>query len=261
MASDQSVHLKKGEDSALNQQQIQRMIDYLSEHTEYKILTNDEYQLLRTPLDQSTPAAEDGARPKVRKPSTVKFEPQEHIQPSHSDTCSGFVFDSSTVRPRFSVFSGEKKNETAFVVWKNDVQCALRDGACATHIIFQAIRSSLKDKARSLLLTFPTDATPQQILSKLDGVYGNIYPSEKLIQQFYASKQEEGETVVDFGMRLQSILQRCIERKAISNDVNEMLRTILWSGFSDNNLRNASRYKYDTINDFETLRKELHSLT
>ncbi|XP_061190384.1 paraneoplastic antigen Ma2 homolog [Saccostrea echinata] len=228
---------------------------------DYKILTNDEYQLLRTPLDQSTPTAEGGARPKVRNPSTVKFEPQEHNQPSHSDTCSGFVFDSSTVRPRFSVFSGEEKNETAFDVWKSDVQCALKDGACATHIILQAITSSLKGKARSLLLTLPTNATPQQILSRLDGVYGNIYPSEKLIQQFYASKQEEGETVVDFGMRLESILQRCIERKAISNDVkNEMLRTKLWSGLSDNNLRNASRYKYDTINDFETLRKELRTI-
>lgn len=116
-------------------------------------------------------------------------------------------------------------------------------------------------KARSLLLTLPTDATPAQILTKLDGVFGNIYPTEKLIQQFYATQQEERETVVDYGLRLESILQRCIERKAISLDArNEMLRSKLWSGLKDSNLQNSSRYKYDTIKDFEALRRELHTI-
>ncbi|XP_061185089.1 uncharacterized protein LOC133193136 [Saccostrea echinata] len=239
-------------------------MDYLSEHTDYKILTNDEYQLLMTPLDQSTPAAEGGVRPKVCKSSTVKLERQVHNRPSHSNTCSGFVFDSSTVLPRFPVFSEEEKNEKAFDVWKNGVQCAFRDGACATHIILQAIRSSLNGKAWSLLLTLPTDA---QLFSRYNSnwmesmVNLHVYPSEKLIQQLYASKQEKGESVVGFGMKLEGILQPCIERKAISNDVkNEMLRAKLWSGLCDNSLCNASRYKYDTINDFETLRKELRTI-
>ena len=89
-------------------------------------------------------------------------------------------------------------------------------------------------------------------------MYGNIYPSEKLIQQFYTSKQEARESVVDYGIRLEELTHGCIERKAINNDVkNEMLRTKLWSGLSDSNLRNSSRYKYDIIDDLETLRKEL----
>lgn len=59
-------------------------------------------------------------------------------------------------------------------------------------------------------------------------------------------------------MRLESILQRCIERKVISNDVkNEMFRIKLWFGLRDSNFRNVSRYKYDIINDFEILRREL----
>ena len=107
---------------------------------------------------------------------------------------------------------------------KNDVQCALRDGGCSANIIVQAKCSSFKGKAGSLLFTLPTDATPVQVLNKLDGVYGKIYPSE--IQQFYTSKQEARESVVDYGMRLEELIQRCIERKAINNDVkNEMLRT------------------------------------
>lgn len=238
------------------------MIDYLSQHTDYKVLTNDEYQLLR-PVAQSSPWV-GGARPKTtegtRPKTTFKFEEEEEDEPTTHQQ-SGFVFDSSTVRPRFSTFSGEEKCETSFDVWKNDVECALRDGVCSPNIILQSIRSSLKGKARSLLLTLPTDATPAQILTKLDGVFGNIYPTEKLIQQFYATQQEERETVVDYGLRLECILQRCIERKAISLDArNEMLRTKLWSGLKDSNFRNSSRYKYDTIKDFEALRRELRTI-
>lgn len=105
-SADQSVHLKKGDqESELSQQQIQRMIDYISEHTDYKIITDGEFQLLNRPMAHSTPTAWGGARPK--NTNTVKFEePPTHT--SQSDTCSGFVFDSSTVRPRFSIFSGEK---------------------------------------------------------------------------------------------------------------------------------------------------------
>lgn len=51
-AAEESVHLKKGKENTLTQQQVKRMIDYLSQHTDYKVLTNNEYQLL-TPLAQS----------------------------------------------------------------------------------------------------------------------------------------------------------------------------------------------------------------
>lgn len=111
-SADQSVHLKKGDqESELSQQQIQRMIDYISEHTDYKIITDDEFQLPNRPMAHSTPTAWGGARPKTT--NTVKFEePPTHT--SQSDTCSGFVFDSSTVRPRcFSIFSGEEECETS----------------------------------------------------------------------------------------------------------------------------------------------------
>lgn len=261
--ADASVHLNKGDQqNQLTQQQIQRMINYLTENTDYKILTNEEYEIMQ-PRARSTPvrSTESGARPKEFQ-RTVKFEdpPQQQNQPP-MDMRTSFVYDATSVRPRFTNFSGEEKSDTSFEVWKNDVKCAIQDGSASTSMILQAIRSSLKGKARSLLLTLPMDATPDQILQKLDGIYGNIYPSEKLLQQFYEAKQQEGESVADYGMRLENLLQTCIERKTINSDSrNEMLRTKLWSGLSDISLRNASRYKYDTIDDFETLRRELRTI-
>lgn len=147
--------------------------------------------------------------------------------------------------------------------WKNDVDCALRDCLLSKHYT-TVNRVFLERETRSLLLTLQTaDATPAQILTKLHGIFGNIYPTEKLTQQFYATLQEEREreTVVDYGLRLESILQICIEREAISLDArNEMLKSKLLSFLKDNNLRNTSRNKFDTINDFEALRRELRTI-
>ena len=82
-----------------------------------------------------------------------------------------------------------------------------------------------------------------------------------LFRTFYAAKQETGESVANYGMRLEGLLQTCIDRGDISLTArNEMLRSKLWSGLSDVNLRNASRYKFDTIRDFEALRMELRTI-
>ena len=51
-----------------------------------------------------------------------------------------------------------------------------------------------------------------------------------------------------------------LAKKINSASRNEMLRTKLWSGLSDTDLRYSSRYKYDTITDFETLREELRTI-
>ena len=62
-------------------------------------------------------------------------------------------------------------------------------------------------------------------------------------------------------MRLESLLHTCIDRGDISHIArNDMLRTKLWSGLCNAELKNASRYKYDTVTDFDRLRIELRSI-
>ena len=210
------------------------------------------------PISQSTPIKLEGARQKVKPPATdacSKVQPA----PDHANK-TNIICDPRVLRPRFPIFSGEDKCETSFEVWKSDVKCAISEGTCSDALILQAIRTSLKGKALSLLLTLP-NANPTEIIAKLEGVYGNIYPTEQLIQQFYGAKQNEGESVADYGMRLERLLQTCIDRGDISAVVrNEMLRSKLWSGLTDQSLRNASRYKYDSIEDFDLLRMELRTI-
>ena len=103
------------------------------------------------PISQSTPVKSEAARPKVKPPAT---DAQSKVQPApdHANRTS-IICDPSVLRPRFPIFSGEDKSETSFEVWKSDVKCAIREGTCSDALILQAIRTSLKGKARSLLLT------------------------------------------------------------------------------------------------------------
>ncbi|KAK3105374.1 hypothetical protein FSP39_023707 [Pinctada imbricata] len=269
-------------------EQIERMITYLNEHTPYKVVTETEFQRidrkggipqvqedaqnafkLNDKSDQpitmkhSTPR-DKGAISKIRTEPKSRSAPNANMHHALSNASNVVMLDPPTansIRPRFPVFSGEEKSDCTFEVWKFEVKCALREGTCSDTLILQSIRSSLKGKARNLLLTLPEDANPNQILDKLEGVFGNIYPSEQLIQQFYGAKQRTDESVADYGMRLESLLQTCIDRGDISHNArNDMLRTKLWSGLCNAELKNASRYKYDTITDFDSLRIELRSI-
>lgn len=84
-AAEESVNLKKSEENTLTQQQVKRMIDYMSQRTDYKVLTNDEYQLLK-PVAKSSPWV-GGARPKTTEgtqlKTTFKFEEEEEDEPTN----------------------------------------------------------------------------------------------------------------------------------------------------------------------------------
>ena len=141
-----------------------------------------------------------------------------------------------------------------------EVKCVLREGNYSDSVVLQSVRGSLKGKARSLL-SLSEHASPQQILDKLEGVYGNVYTSEALLEKFYKETQQQNQTVADFGMTLESIIQPAVEKGDITFETkNEMLRSKFWSGIRDPLLKNSSRYKFDTVKDFDQLRKEIRAI-
>ena len=80
-------------------------------------------------------------------------------------------------------------SETSFDVWKLEVKCVLREGNYTGSSVLQAIRGSLKGNARSLLLSLSEHATAKNIIDKLDGVYGNVYSSEALLEKCFKETQ------------------------------------------------------------------------
>ena len=70
------------------------------------------------------------------------------------------------------------------------MKCVLRKGNYTVSSVLQAIRGSLKGKARSLLFSLSEHGTAENIIDKLDGAYGNVYSSEALLENFFKETQQ-----------------------------------------------------------------------
>ena len=77
-------------------------------------------------------------------------------------------------------------------------------------------------------------ARVDQILEKLDGLYGNVLTGEALVQQFYSARQKPEEPVAKWGCRLEGILSQAVSRGKVDKAaMNSMLRTKFWTDLHD----------------------------
>jgi len=167
---------------------------------------------------------------------------------------------SSSKMPKLTEFAGPGKDcQDMYDIWVYEVNCLIRSMQYSDHVILEAIRKSLKGKARLVLLHLGDQASLTDILREMECLYGNVASSEKLKEQFYSAHQESHENVADYSLRLEQLLRHsAVDLRPAAK--NEMLRSRLWSGLRDGMLKNVSRYKYESINDFNELRKELRKM-
>jgi hypothetical protein len=166
-------------------------------------------------------------------------------------------------RPRISNFWGTttQKDATSFDVWKYEICCYLEDSQYSEESILEAIRRSIKGDAAKVLMRMGPKASVVNILDKLEGLYGTVATEGTLLTEFYAAQQNENEDVTAWSCRLEDTIQKVHERRLISGaTMREMLRSKLWSGLRNEALRNATRYKYDLIKDFDELVIEIRSV-
>ncbi len=163
--------------------------------------------------------------------------------------------------PRVSNFSGDtSKGDAAFDLWEYEVKCLIKEGVHTNDSIHQAVRKSLKGEAGRMAMRLGPNATLDDIITKLQGVFGLVETSETLLTDFYAARQRDDESVVSWGCRLEDLLDRAKQQGVVSQDsMNDMLRTKFWGGLT-RKLKDASRYKFDTIRDFDVLRVELRTI-
>lgn len=197
-------------------------------------------------------------------PQVVNNNPPTGPAPSNTlfpTPCLDSSFGVSHSRiPKLPQFSGENRpGDCEFEVWKYDLHCLIRGRMYPDHILHEAIRNSLKGKARTVLLHLGEWATISDIIAELEAIYGNVSTSERLKEQFYCAKQEVNESVAEYSLRLEQILTNAnlnLDKYA----KNDMLRNRLWSGLRNDELRNVTRYKFETIQDFNVLRRELRQI-
>lgn len=207
-----------------------------------------------------------GAKPKTDSPEDLRRW-MEAFTDAHRDDKRQIGSENTQISnlrhfPRIVTFSGDssKGDQSAFDLWRYEVRCLLEDKAHSEDVIRQAIRNSVRGEAGRIVMRLGSKASIQDILNKLQGVYGEVELSENLLSEFYSAQQKPGEDVAAWSCRLEDILGKAQERGQLDpSGVNEMLRTKFWTGLSQD-LKDSSRHKFDTIKDFDQLRISIRSI-
>ena len=147
---------------------------------------------------------------------------------------------------RLSPFSGDDaKGDVSFELWKFEVRGMVRDGLFPNAVVLQSIRRSLRGTAADILLHLVEDVKVDDLLSKLEKVFGNTLPPEAILEEFYSAKQRESEKVAMWVCRLETILSKLPVGTFTPDASKGMLRTKFYSGLRLSVMRNALRHSFD----------------
>ena len=238
-------------DNEFEPNELAEMIKKINESTKYKIVSADDYQF----IEQRRRSRLGFGSPSDRKSGS--FLGERRFSSDRSDNSHYIEI------PKLPIFSGSDevpKGEVNYEVWSFEVKC-LQSAETPEDVLSQAIRRSLRGLARGMLVHIGTSASSEEILNKLDGFYGNVSTAEELMQQFYGDSQKEGESIVSYASRLESTIMKAIKLGHIDTYAKDsMLRSKFWTGLKNTQLRNATRHKYDSLSDFQTLLKEIRQV-
>lgn len=79
-----------------------------------------------------------------------------------------------------------------------------------------------------------------------------------LCRSFFTASQKQDESAASWGLRLESIIQKAIDKGYMKKDEkNDLLKKQFWRQLRSEKLKNATRVHYNTISSFELLRREV----
>ena len=217
---------------------------------------------LASPIPYTIPSVY-GLVPSIASPSPYAHMPvpslptSAHALPSHAPTASAKLPLSGV--PKISLFSGENKNDILYDQWRYEVECLQTDGY-AENVICLAMRRSLKGSAGRVLMRLGPNASVEEIIHKLDSVYGIVEEKETLLANFYSARQKENEDVSTWGCRLEDLLGKALIQGQINpDDENDMLRNMFWNGMKPT-LKDISGHIHDKYTNFDEFRRAMRIL-
>ena len=96
-----------------------------------------------------------------------------------------------------------------------------------------------------------------EIVNRLQRVFGYVASCDAVIEEFYTAEQGQDESVADWGIRLEDILQKAIDKgHVIETGKNDTLRRKFWRALYSQELKNATKIHFEMIKDFELLRQK-----
>lgn len=254
------IKMATGQEKAVDQKAVEDIIAQINSDNSYRVIPKEEYEMLmkrNVPLQDfraSTPKPPgEGAIP--------KHSPRDVFPTPRLFSNSALYQNPNSAPIKLPMFSGSdtQKGDVSFDVWSYEVRCLKNQHP--EYIVLQCVRSSLKGVAREMLIPLGESATVDEILQKLEDFYGNVFTAENIMQSFYSDHQKEGENIVTYGSRLEQLVSKAVRLGHIDFVAKDaMLRSKFWSGLRDQQLRNASRQKYETIRDFPSLMREIRQI-
>ena len=199
-----------------------------------------------------------------RDSTSLGVKKKVDIDPVSLDAKSPPIPESSFyMKPYIGNFSGsdpKPKQESSFEDWKLEVESLIAAKIYPEISISQAIRKSLKGQAKKVLLPMGPTATPSDIIKKLESVFGNVASGEAVLQEFYTAEQSADETVADWGLRLEEIIRKALDKGHVEEaSKNEMLRNKFWRSLYNQDLKNATRIYFESEKRFEELRRKIRA--
>ena len=98
------------------------------------------------------------------------------------------------------------------------------------------------------------------MLKRLEGVFGNVSTAESILHEFYTLFQKQEESIANWGLRLEEILQKAINKGHVKEeDKNEILRQKFWRSLRSDRLKNATRVQFECITNFDMLRSAVRA--
>lgn len=154
--------------------------------------------------------------------------------------------------PRINNFSGDGKGEATYEQWKFEVLSLQREGM-TEHTVQQCIRRSLRGTAAEVMHNLG-EASVDDILEKLDQIFGNVLPSENILESFYSARQQKDESIASWACRLEGIIAKLRNKENLTKEDEESrLRSKFFSGLHKQNLKTAIRHYYDEGKTYKDL--------
>ena len=161
--------------------------------------------------------------------------------------------------PKFSRFSGDEpkpKSEATYEEWKYEVSCAQESELHSEQVMAQAIRKSLANQAKRVIVPMGTKVTVKEIIDRLETVFGNVVTGDSILEEFHTATQKQDETVVAWGLRLEELMHKAISKGNVKReDSDNLLKRRFWRKLKSEKLRNATRSKFESKMNFDQLRK------
>ena len=194
----------------------------------------------------------EGLREKIQKMETQPISGKgfstssaQNLLGSFGNLTTSFQVKADLDIGKFSGTEPVPDNELTFDQWRIDVRSY--QTSVPDHILLPAVRKSIVGKAQSVVRTLRPNYSVEDVIKCLAREYEGVASSDIVFKEFYQLKQERGEKVQIFSIRMRDALTNLTSRfpeRVPAKDHDKMLRDRFFYGIKAE-MRNSIRHLYD----------------